>query len=208
MVYSEQNRQYAGRSVKMTVMQNPWLKLALRPAGWSAGCAIVAALLLAALPPAPVQALDMRPHCPLCRRYTDTSPARLQAYVPLGKRTKVIDACSVFCLIEQLEDYETEPAFIYCANYATFGEKDPLPLRTSRAYFVYESDTGDEEKTAEPYTYAFATEDEATEFADANGGEVLEWDDVVERVTELTDEWEPEPEKVRSNVDPYRRQRR
>jgi len=141
----------------------------------------------------PVQALDIRPHCETCRRYTDTSPSRMMAYIEVGRHVKKLDACCLFCLIEMLEDQKYEPSFIYVVDYATFDTDEQMPLDAFNAWYLYDCEVGDEEKSNCPYVYAFATEAIAEEYQEELGGEVLDWEDVVECVTELTDEWEPEP---------------
>ncbi|MBN2081757.1 nitrous oxide reductase accessory protein NosL [bacterium] len=141
----------------------------------------------------PVQALDIRPICETCRRYTDKSPSRVMAYIEIGRHVKRLDACSLFCLVEMLEDQEYEPTFIYVTDYATFDTDEQMPLDALKAWYVYDCETGDEEKSNCPYVYAFASEATAREYQDDLGGEVLDWEDTLARITELTDEWEPEP---------------
>jgi len=137
------------------------------------------------------QALAPRPICDVCRRFTDKSPARVVGYIEIGNHSKKLDACSPFCFVEMLEDQVTEPDFIRVADYATFGTENHIPLTADQAWYLYDCDTGDEENTNQPYTYAFTSEDNAREYQQDLGGELLKWDDVVDKLTELTDEWEP-----------------
>lgn len=160
------------------------------------------------IPLSTVSALPLRPHCDQCRRFTDTSPARFQAYVPVKQRMKVVDACSLFCLYELLEDYDEEPAWVFATNYATVGDKEALPQRANLMYYVFDCSEGDDEKTCPPYTYAFATEAEAAEFVAEHDGELLSWEDVVAQTIELTAEWEPEAEYERRSSAPYRKRSR
>jgi len=138
------------------------------------------------------QALNPRPICEICRRYTDKSPGRVVAFIELGNHVKKLDTCSIFCFIELLEDQVKEPSVVYIADYATFGTEDHIPLKADQAWFLFNCDSGDDQKINEPYTYAFASEDLAREYQDELGGELLSWDELVDKVRELTDEWEPE----------------
>lgn len=172
--------------------------------------AVTAITVLAViLPLRPAGALDPRPHCGLCRRFTDVSPARFQAYVPVGKHSIFIDACSLFCLFEQLEDYDEEPSSVFTTDYATVGDNDGLRQRAERMHYVFDSPEGDAEKSNAPFTYAFMTKAAAQEFADEFGGEVLDWDEAVAATVELTDAWEPKAKHPGpGTADPYRKQRR
>jgi len=67
----------------------------------------------------------------------------------------------------------------------------PGRMRLDNAHFLYDAE-GDFEKTCEPFTYAFATREQAEQARAELGGEVLDYDEVRERITELTDEYEPE----------------
>ena len=168
---------------------------------------MVIAALAAVLPVSSASALNPRPHCGQCRRYSDTTPARFQAYVTKGRRTKTIDACSLFCLFEQLEDFAEEPTGVFVTDYTILGDSDALPQRADRMHYVFDSPEGDDEKTNAPYTYAFATAAAAEDFAEEFGGEFLSWEDAAARTVELTDAWEPEKPTVDSTADPYRKQR-
>ncbi|GEM_PF-2516134 len=157
---------------------------------------VTALLLLAALLPLnaePAAALNPRPICQVCRRFTDTSPGRAQAAVKIDRHTKTLDGCSLFCLLEQLEDYENEPIWIQVLDYPSFGTDEQLVLRAKHAVYLYDAESGDVEKTQLPFIYAFASEDDAEGYQDELGGELLEWEQVLEQVLELTDEWEPDP---------------
>lgn len=162
------------------------LRYGARPA--LTGLAVLIALL-AGMPAA--QALKDRPICTVCRRFTDTSPARVIGIIEIGRHVKKLDACSLFCFVEMLEDQVADPTVIYVADYATFGTEDYIPLKADQAWYLYDCDTGDDQKTMKPYTYAFASEELAKQYQDELGGEVLNWDDVVEKIKALTDDWEP-----------------
>jgi hypothetical protein len=157
--------------------------------------AVLLLLLTAALPlsAGPAGALNPRPICEVCRRYTDTSPGRAQAAVKIDRHTKTLDSCSLFCLLEQLEDYEDEPLWIQVMDYPSFDTDQQLVLRNTQAQYLYDADSGSVEKTHLPFIYAFSSEDTAADYQDELGGELLEWDEVLEQVLELTEEWEPDP---------------
>lgn len=156
----------------------------------------VALLLLAVVLPLsadPAAALNPRPICDVCRRYTDTSPGRAQAAVKVDRHTKTLDSCGLFCLLEQLEDYEEEPLWIQVVDYPSFGTDQQLVLRAKRAVYLYDAESGNVEKTQPPFVYAFASDSDAEDYQDELGGELLEWEDVLEQLLDLTEEWEPDP---------------
>jgi hypothetical protein len=155
-----------------------------------AGIACLAALLMIAWEGG-AQALDTRPLCEVCRRYTDTAPCRIQAVIEIGKHKKGLDVCSVFCLCERLEDYEQEPLYSIVRDYATYGGDDQRMLRAEHATYLYDA-SGDEQQSHEPYTYAFGSEEEAGAHQSELGGEIMDWSSVFESCTELAGEWEPE----------------
>ena len=169
-------------------LERAWMRLA-----------VALSLLAAVLPLSadPAEALNPRPICDVCRRYTDTSPGRAQAAVKVDQHTKTLDGCSLFCLLEQLEDYEEDPLWIQVLDYPSFGTDQQLALRAKQAVYLYDAESGNVEKTQLPFIYAFSSEDTATEYQDELGGELLEWEQVLEQVLELTDEWEPEPPELR-----------
>lgn len=137
------------------------------------------------------QALNPRPICDTCRRFTDKSPSRIIGFIEIGNHSKKLDACSVFCFIEMLEDQRSEPSVVYVTDYETFDTDQHMPLVADQASYLYGCNSGDDEKTNTPYAYAFSSEKTATKFQEELGGELLDWDELVEAVTELTDEWEP-----------------
>jgi len=181
----------------MIVMRKTWNRLFVQATLVAAAVAFAAAFL-----PADQAVADLeRPLCKVCRRYIDTSPSQAQAYLDYNGRTKVVEACSLFCLFEILESRKGKLQWIYVQNHDTRNDPEPLPIKAQRAWFLYDAEVGDETLSHEPYIYAFTTEATAQEFAEELGGEVLNWDAVQERVKALTDEWEPEPvpQKYRKN---------
>lgn len=155
----------------------------------AARCAALALILAVALAAAPG---EPRPHCEVCRRYWDTSDARIDVSLKFGKTVRNYQLCSLFCYFEFMEDYpDTEPERALIVNHATLDQELPGRLRLENAHFLYEAE-GDPEKTCKPFTYAFATRDQAVEAQAELGGELLDFDEARERITELTDDYEPE----------------
>ena len=157
-----------------------------------AAAALACAVFLALVPAAPAAALEPRPLCKTCRHYIDTSPTAVQAYLDYNGRTKVVEACSLFCMFEQLEDLNGELKFFYVIDYAEWGDPEALPMRADRAWYVFDAEVGDDEKHQAPYTYAFRTEDTAIEYSEVLKGTVMDWETVRERTLELTEEYEPD----------------
>lgn len=135
---------------------------------------------------------EPRPHCEVCRRFWDTSDARIELSMKFSHTVRSYRVCSLFCYGEFMEDYpDKEPESVMIVNHATLGDELPGRLRLEKARFLYDAE-GDYEKTAEPFTYAFATEEQAEEAREELGGELLDYDEMLERITELTDEYEPD----------------
>ena len=138
------------------------------------------------------QALDVRPLCEVCRRYTDTAPSRVQAVIEIGDHRKGLDLCSVFCFCERMEDYDQEPLYCLVLDYATYeSDNEQLVLRADYATYLFDA-SGDEQKSHEPFIYAFSDEETAETYQSELGGEILDWESILEECTELAQEWEPE----------------
>lgn len=161
-------------------------------------------LLLAALPvlaalllPLPGSAKVDRELCEVCGRYWDSSPQRCRAYIDLGhSNIRTIYACSLFCLLEKLEDYEDkgEERTLQVVLYSDRDSTGAVMLVLDKAWFVYGIE-GDDQKVHEPYMAAFRNERAAREAQKELGGEVINFDSAHERVKKLTDDWEPQPSK-------------
>jgi nitrous oxide reductase accessory protein NosL len=146
----------------------------------------------ALLLPGTALAVTERPLCPVCRRYIDTSPQACSAHMLLcGKHRKTITVCSVLCLHEKLAEYGSAPEFITVADFSTLEDEYVQQLNVVQAHFVFDAE-GDESLSQAPFTYAFRNKDDARELADKRGGEVIGWDELTVRCTELAEEWERE----------------
>lgn len=161
-------------------------------AGWVVACV---AMLWALTTMSPAKALGPRPHCEVCRRFTDTSPASMQTAYRFGRRVVGYQVCSIFCYLEFIEDFsEREPESIRVVNYKSLDWEMVLYVNAQRAYYLFEVE-GDDQKTQEPYAVAFASEKEAATAQEELGGEIMRFDELAELVKELTDEYEPEKPK-------------
>ncbi len=168
---------------------------------------IVRVLLITALVLLPLvaEAINPRPICQVCRRYIDKSPQACSAFILLGGRhPKTIAACSLFCLFEQLEDYKSEPETYSVIDYATINDDFVQQLNAEQAVFLFSAD-GDAERSHEPYFFAFANAEHAKAAQADLSGEILKWDEVMQRCTELAAEWEPEQKDEQDSPIPPRR---
>jgi nitrous oxide reductase accessory protein NosL len=152
--------------------------------------ASIALILVAVMMAGVTGAVEERPFCEVCRRYTDSSPSRVQAQVQVGRVKKVLDACSLFCLYEMLELYEDEPDYIFVIDHATYGTENQRTAHAKLATYLYDTD-GDEEKMHEPFTLAFSSKEDAKAYQEELGGEVMGWEAVREIFVELAADWEP-----------------
>lgn len=163
--------------------------------GWRKplACIVVSglALLWTMVSVSPATAMGSRPHCEVCRRFTDTSPASMQTAYRFGRRVVGYRVCSIFCYLEFIEDFtEHEPESIRVVNYKSLDWEMVLYVNAQRAYYLYEVE-GDDQKTHEPYAVAFANEKEAKTAQEDLGGEIMHFDELAELIKELTDEYEP-----------------
>lgn len=144
-------------------------------------------------------ALDPRPICQVCRRYIDKSPQACSAFIMLGgKHPRNIEACSLFCLFEQLEKYESEPESYSVTNYSTINDEYVQQLSAKQAVFLFDAE-GDNDLSQEPHIFAFSNEENAKAAQEELGGEILKWAEVKERCTKLAAEWEPKKAKERES---------
>ncbi len=149
----------------------------------------------------PANALGPRPHCKVCRRFTDTSPASMATSYRFGRRVVSYQMCSMFCYLEFIEDFtEHEPENIRVLNFNSIDTEMRLSLNADRAWFLHGVE-GNEQKVHEPYSVAFGTEREATAAQEELGGEIMRFGELAEIVKELTDEWEPEKHGPRYEPD-------
>ena len=172
---------------------------------------LIANLILTAavlLIPLASSALDQRPLCQVCRRYIDTSPQACSAFILLGGRhPKSIQACSLFCLFEQLEQYESEPETIMIVNYETLEDEFVQQLNTKQAAYLFGVDAVEDELCNEPAVFAFPTKDAAKQAQAELGGELLEWAEVEARCVKLAAMWEPGTTNDEPSSIPHRRHR-
>ena len=138
-----------------------------------------------------VEALEPRPLCQVCRRYTDTSPSRVVAEMPVGKHSEMIDACSLFCFCERLEDYRRDPLWIRVLDFASRNDEMPNTLSAENAVYV-SGIALDLKKAAEPHIVAVPTHKTAERTRQEMGGKIEDWESVFAKCRALAEEWEPE----------------
>ena len=150
------------------------------------------ALLFTVVNIAPANSRGSRPHCEVCRRFTDTSPAQMDVSYRFGKHVKIYKICSFFCYLEFIEDFsEHVPISTRAVNFSSWNQEGLLFINANRGYFLYGVE-GDEQKTHEPYSVAFNTESQAETAQKELGGEIMRFEELVALVKKLTDEYEPE----------------
>lgn len=149
----------------------------------------VAALLLAALP---LAAFEMK-LCEECRRNWDDSPARIRLVIGAGNRDKTIHICSPLCCVQQMDARpNAEFKAIQVVDWRARGEVSPTMLMAQRAHFLVGID-GDEQKTREPYVAAFNSERLARAQIESLGGQLLDWDALLERCRKLAEDDDSQP---------------
>jgi len=135
-------------------------------------------------------AIEPRPLCPQCRRFIDSSPTRVHALLEIDGRERSLDVCSVFCLCECLDNRpKAELKHAQILSYNAYLDGQQTYLRARLACFLYNAD-GNEEVTAAPFVYAFASREDALAAQQELNGEVLEWNEVLSRCMKLAEEYE------------------
>lgn len=144
---------------------------------------------------------DPRPLCEECRRFWDKSESRTVFALRFKRIERTYQVCSLFCYCEFMEDYPgKEPERVQVVNHATLGAEFVQQLNAAKAHYLFDAD-GDEANNPPPHVYAFLTKEQAEEHQDELGGELMGWEEVHAKLTELASEFEPEPPRK------YERQR-
>ena len=153
-------------------------------------CLLAVGAIAASVPQSAPRALEIK-LCEDCRRTWDDSPSRMRMLMTAGKREFTIHVCSPFCLAEQLERYPNRTlAQVQVVVWKDRNEvTSPTMANAMRAHYLM-GIPGDEQEVHAPFVAAFQTERQASTEQEKLGGDMVDWDVLLNHCIELAREHE------------------
>lgn len=127
--------------------------------------------------------------CDITQLVLEDCPNGIRADFDNGRHLWSFAVAGPIAFAEKMETYVEEPVAVYIVDYPTSSNDNMRMVDVEKAWFLFDAE-GDDELSQSPHIFGFREKDAALEAQEEIGGELVQWDFVLEEVTKIAEEWD------------------